>query len=79
MFLGLIIVHHFIVIFGVRYNDPVYSLLLLFIPFRDEGMLLQENETAEEAFNRLLPLNSTCSVYHAKLQKVLEAQSHINK
>ena len=25
----------------------------------------------------MLPSNSTCSVYHAKLQKVLEAQSHI--
>ena len=58
-------------------EDYFYSLLLLFIPFRDEGTLLQENETAEEAFNRLLTSNSTCSVYHAKLQKVLEAQSHI--
>ena len=58
-------------------EDYFYSLLLLFIPFRDESTLLQENETAEEAFNRLLPSNSTCSAYHAKLQKVLEAQSHI--
>ena len=52
---------------------------IIFTPscFRDESTLLQENETTEEAFNRLLPSNGTCSVYHAKLQKVLEAQSHI--
>ncbi len=32
-------------------EDYYYSLILLFIPFRDDSLLL-ENETAEEAFHR---------------------------
>ena len=60
-------------------EDYYYSLLLLFVPFRDEGSLLLLNETAEEAFNRLLPTNVDCSGYHDKLQKMLKAQSNIKK
>ena len=51
-----------------------YSLLLLFVPFRDESSLFQEQETAEEAFKRLLPANVECSAYHARLQAMLKAQ-----
>ena len=56
-----------------------YSIILLFVPFRDESLLLLENETAEEAFNRLLPTNVNCSAYHEKLQKILQAQSNVKK
>ena len=57
-------------------EDYYYSLILLFTPFREESSLLLEDETAEEAFSRLV--NSDCSAYHAKL-KMLEAQSNIKK
>ena len=60
-------------------EDYYYSLLLLFVPFRDEGSLLLLSETAEEAFNRLLPTNVDCSGYYDKLQKMLKAQSNIKK
>ena len=51
-----------------------YSLLLL---FRDESSLLQEQETAEEAFKHLLPANVECSAYHARLQAMLKAQENL--
>ena len=54
-----------------------YSLLLLFVPFRDESSLLLEQETAEEAFKRLLPANVECSAYHARLQAMLKAQENL--
>ena len=56
-----------------------YSLILLFVPFRDESTLLLENETAEEAFRRLLPEDSTCSAYHSRLQKMLQARANIKQ
>ena len=58
-------------------EDFYYSLLLLFVPFRDDSSLLLLNETAEESFNRLMPTNVDCSGYHDKLQKMLKAQSNI--
>ena len=54
-----------------------YSLLLLFVPFRDESSLLQEQETAKEAFKRLVPANMECSAYHARLQAMLKAQENL--
>ena len=33
-------------------NDYYYSLILLFVPFRDENDLLLSNETTEQTFNR---------------------------
>ena len=56
-----------------------YSLILLFVPFRDESSLLLENETAEEAFRRHLPDDSTCSAYHSRLQKMLQVRANIKK
>ena len=50
---------------------------MLFVPFRDESSLLLNDETAEEAFKRLMNENS--SAYHAKLQKILDAQSKIKE
>ena len=58
-------------------EDYFYSLILLFVPFRDESSLLLQNETAEEAFHRLMDENS--SAYHAKLQRILDAQSKIKE
>ena len=56
-------------------EDYYYSLTLLFTPFREESSLLLESETAEEAFHRLV--SSDSSAYHAKLKRMLEAQSNI--
>ena len=52
-------------------------LILLFVPFREESSLLLENETAEEAFHRLM--NEDSSAYHDKLQKILDAQSKMTE
>ena len=56
-----------------------YSLTLLFDPFRDESDLLLAGETAEEAFNRLLPTNDNCSAYHRRLQKILSLRPPLRK
>ena len=56
-----------------------YSLILLFVPFRDESDLLLAGETAEEAFNRLLPTNDNCSAYHSRLEKILALQATVKK
>ena len=45
-----------------------YSMILLFVPFRDKGTLVNEDETMEEAFNQLLSNNSRSSSYHDKVQ-----------
>ena len=58
-------------------EDFYYSLILLFTPLREESSLLLENETAEEAFHRLVCSDS--SAYHAKLKRMLEAQSNIKQ
>ena len=54
-----------------------YSLLLLFVPFRDESELLEDDETAEEAFKRLVTDNS--KAYHEKLHKALQAQATVKE
>ena len=54
-----------------------YSLVLLFSPFRDESSLLQGNETAEQAFHRLL--TSQRSSYHSKLKTMLAAAKSIHE
>ena len=56
-------------------QDYFYSLVLLFSPFRDESSLLQGNETAEQAFHRLLISQS--SSYHSKLKTMLAAASNV--
>ena len=58
-------------------EDYYYSLILFFVPFRDESNLLLQDESTKEAFHRLLPANAHCSAYHDKLQKMLKAQSNI--
>ena len=56
-----------------------YSLLLLFVPFREEHSLLQDGEMAEEAFARHLPSNHNCVVYHEKLQKIFASRSRFKE
>ena len=56
-----------------------YSMLLLFVPFRSEGTLLAENETAEEAFNRLIEANSGMYKHHDRLQQMLKAHAKVKE
>ena len=58
-------------------EDYFYSLILLFVPFRDEASLLNGNETAEEAFQRLLPASDNCQNYHSRLQTMLKAKANL--
>ena len=58
-------------------EDYFYSLILLFVPFRDEASLLNGNETAEEAFQRLLPASGDCQNYHSRLQTMLKAKANL--
>ena len=58
-------------------EDYYYSLVLLFTPFRDESSLLLSNETAEEAFHRVV--SSRSSRHHAKVKRALEALSNVKK
>ena len=74
------LVNHYV--FNPQTNEDrekyYYSLILLFVPFRDESDLLLAGETAE-AFNRLLPTNDNCSAYHSRLQKILALQATVKK
>ena len=56
-------------------EDYYYSLVLLFCPFRDESSLILGNETAEQAFHRLLSNQS--SSHHSKLKTMLAAASTV--
>lgn len=50
-----------------------YSLILLFVPFRDEGSLLLENEMSGGL------MNENSSAYYVKLQKILGALSKVRE
>ena len=58
-------------------EDYFYSLILLFVPFRDEASLLNGYDTAEEAFQRLLPASDDCQNYHSRLQTMLKAKANL--
>ena len=58
-------------------EDYYYSVILLFVPFTDEGDLLLPNESAEDAFHRLT--NESGLIHHERLQTMLAAESHIKK
>ena len=45
-----------------------YSLLLLFVPFRDEADLIEEGETAESAFERHFEENVALNTLSEKLE-----------
>ena len=53
-----------------------YSLVLMFVPFHDEGELLLPDETQEQAFHRL---QNKGLLSHDKLKKMLEATSKKKK
>ena len=56
-----------------------YSLLLLFVPFRNEMDLVKEGERAEDAFQRHLEHNNALNVHSDKLQKMLAARENVNR
>ena len=58
-------------------EDYYYSLMLLFIPFRDESNLIAEGEKAEVVFNRLIGENADLSEHHEKLQALLKVQTAV--
>ena len=51
-----------------------YSLLLLFVPFTDESQLVDEGQTAEEAFNEHFKDHSSMEDHHDSLQRMLQAR-----
>ena len=56
-----------------------YSLLLLFVPFRNEAELIEEGENAQHAFNRHMANNSALNTHSEKLQKMLKATESVQK
>ena len=60
-------------------EDYYYCLLLLFVPFRNEGDLLGVHSSAELAFNHYISSSSSMGGHHEKLTKMLKAQSKIHE
>ena len=60
-------------------EEYFYSMLLLFVPFRNEGTLLAETEAAEEAFVRLIEANSGMYQHHDRLQQMLKAYAKVKE
>ena len=56
-----------------------YSLLLLFVPFRNEADLIEEGETAENAFNRHMGENDSLNTHSEKLQRMLKTRESVKK
>ena len=62
-----------------EHESYFYSLLLLFVPFRNEADLIQQGENAESAFNRHMADNGALNTHSEKLQKMLEAWESVQK
>ena len=60
-------------------EEYFYSLMLLFVPFRNESALIGEGENAEAAFNRHIHCNKDLFAHHDKLQAMLQAQSKVKE
>ena len=60
-------------------EDYYYSLLLLFVPFRNESDLLKPNETAEQSFARHYKNGSSMLKHHERLQQMLQAQTKVQE
>ena len=60
-------------------EEYYYSLLLLFVPFRNEEELVENNESAENAFSKFIQSNSEIKEHHEKLSKLLQAQKKVCK
>ena len=56
-----------------------YSLLLLFVPFRNEEDLTEDGEDAEHAFNRHMQENDALNIHSEKLLRMLEARESVHK
>ena len=56
-----------------------YSLLLLFVPFRNESDLIEEGESAEDAFQRHVEHNDALNTHSEKLQRMLSARENVQK
>jgi hypothetical protein len=56
-----------------------YSLLLLFVPFRNESDLIEEGESAEDAFQRHMEHNDALNTHSEKLQRMLSARENVQK
>ena len=56
-----------------------YSLLLLFVPFRNEGDLIEDGENAESAFNRHIQENASMNTHSQKLQQMLKSKECVEK
>ena len=54
-----------------------YSLLLLFVPFINEAVLVGESQTAEEAFNQFLNEYGSMEDHYESLQRMLKAHSKV--
>ena len=54
-----------------------YSLLLLFVPFRNEGELFEKGENAEVAFSRHMKQNSALNTHSEKLETMLKAKENV--
>ena len=55
-----------------------YSLLLLFLPFRDEADLISENNSAEQAFNKFLALQNATMKNSLKMLNAHSKVTEIN-
>ena len=62
-----------------QWENFYYSLLLLFVPFRQEADLLGTDETAEESFQRHMLPGSSLELHHDKLQQMLTARTQVKK
>ena len=68
-----------ILIRRTKREDYFYSLLLIFVSFRDEAELVQEGESAKQAFSRARSANSGIHVHHVKVKQMLEAQEKVKR
>ena len=62
-----------------EWENYYYSLLLLFVPFRNEADLIEEGETAESAFERHLEQNDELNTHSEKFQRMLIARERVQQ
>ena len=56
-----------------------YSLLLLFVSFRNEEDLIKEGESAKDAFDRHMEQNDALNIHSEKFQRMLKANENVQK
>ena len=66
-------------VYNPNKENYFYSLLLLFVPFRNEEDLIEEGESAEDAFDRHMEQNDALNIYSEKLQRKLKANENVQK